>query len=76
MADFYFFVLLMLYCSASLMFWSEGDGFEISYPCGNHLSMGSIATNGTIFTIIELCAEVSFSIALTSQSSILFSSHG
>jgi len=36
---------------ASLMLWSEEDGLETSYPCGNHLSMGNIATDGTIFTI-------------------------
>lgn len=36
---------------ASLMLWSEEDDLETSYPCGNNLSMGSIATDGTIFTI-------------------------
>jgi hypothetical protein len=36
---------------ASLMLWSEDDGVEMSYLCENHLSMGSIATDGTVFTI-------------------------
>ena len=50
-ADVFVFALLMLFCSASLMLWSEDDGLEMSYPCGNNLSMGSIATDGTEFTI-------------------------
>jgi hypothetical protein len=46
-----FFVLPMLFCSASLMLWSDEDGVEMSYPCENHSSMGIIATDGTVFTI-------------------------
>jgi hypothetical protein len=45
------FVLPMLFCSASLMLWLEEDGLEMSFPCENHLSMGNIATDGTVFTI-------------------------
>ncbi|KAH9990639.1 hypothetical protein BJV74DRAFT_836942 [Russula compacta] len=44
--------------SAVLMLWTEEDGIEIPYPCENHLSMGSVAADGTIF-IIELSKEVS-----------------
>jgi hypothetical protein len=39
--------------SASLMHWSEEDGLETSYRCGNDLSMGSVAGEGAVF-IIEL----------------------
>jgi len=35
------------------MHWSEEDGLETSYRCGNDLSMGSVAVEGTVF-IIEL----------------------
>lgn len=45
------FLLSILFGSASLMLWSEEDGLEMSYPCENLLSMGSIATDGTVFTI-------------------------
>jgi len=38
---------------ASLMHWSEEDGVETSYRCGNDLSMGSVAVEGAVF-IIEL----------------------
>ena len=35
------------------MHWSEEDGVETTYRCGNDLLMGSTAVDGTIF-IIEL----------------------
>ncbi|KAH9018386.1 hypothetical protein EDB85DRAFT_2154520 [Lactarius pseudohatsudake] len=38
---------------ATLMAWTEEDGLEMTSPCANDASMGTVATDGAIF-IIEL----------------------
>ncbi|KAH9058209.1 hypothetical protein EDB87DRAFT_942483 [Lactarius vividus] len=38
---------------ATLMVWTEEDGFEMTSPCANDASMGTVATDGATF-VIEL----------------------
>jgi hypothetical protein len=39
------------YASATLVLWTEEDGLEMSYPCGNDWSMNSLAEDGCTFNI-------------------------
>jgi len=36
---------------ATLMLWTEEDGLEMSYPCGNDWSMNTVAEDGSTFNI-------------------------